>query len=238
MKIAIAIPVFNEEAVLEKNALRLYNFLKKNPLGEWKIIIADNASTDKTGEIGRNLAANYERVKYLRLDENGKGRAIRAAWENELADVYCFMDADLATDLSSLPKLVSAIGQENYDLAAGSRFLPKSRIQRSILRKFVSRVYRFCLHGSLGLKTKDAPCGFKAVNRKIVESILPKVKNNEWFFDTEMIFLAEKNNYRIKEIPISWTEHKNARRKSRVKFIKVSLRYLKEIWRLKKYAGN
>ena len=149
------------------------------------------------------------------------------------------MDADLATDLFSLPELVAAVGQKNFDLAAGSRFHKDSRVVRSLLRKFISKIYRFILRLILGVKTKDAPCGFKAVNRTIIKNILPQIKNNEWFFDTEMVVLAEKNNYRIKEIPVIWTEHKKIGRKSRVNFIKVSLGYLKEIWRLKKsHARN
>ncbi len=172
------------------------------------------------------------------VPKKGKGRAIRAAWESDNADVYVFMDADLATDLSSLPNLISAVGRENYDLAGGARFHKDSKVKRSLLRKFISRVYRFALHLALGLKTKDAPCGFKAVNRRVVQNILPRIENNEWFFDTEMVVLAERENYRLAEIPVIWTEHKKIGRKSRVSFIKISLNYLKEIWRLKKYDGN
>lgn len=239
MKILITLPVYNEESILKDNTLKLYDFLKKNIAEEWQIIIADNNSVDQTGEIGKNLEKNREKIKYLYIPEKGKGRAIRAAWEGNDADIYIFMDADLATDLSSLPALIAAVGRENFDLAAGARFHKDSKVNRSLLRKFISRVYRFALHFTLGLKTEDAPCGFKAVNRRVVQNILPQIKNNEWFFDTEMVALAEKENYRIKETPIIWTEQKKIGRKSRVNFIKVSLGYLKEIWRLKKsHAGN
>lgn len=239
MKILIAIPVYNEESILAENVTKILDFLKKNIAEEWQIIIADNNSNDQTGEIGKNLEKKYPEIKYLYISEKGKGRAIRSAWETGEADVYIFMDADLATDLSSLPALIAAIGRENFDLAAGARFHKDSRVNRSLLRKFISQAYRFALHFTLGLKTKDAPCGFKAVNRRVVQNILPQIKNNEWFFDTEMVALAEKENYRIKETPIIWTEHKKIGRKSRVNFIKVSLGYLKEIWRLKKsHARN
>ncbi|MFH2136498.1 MAG: glycosyltransferase [Patescibacteria group bacterium] len=239
MKILIAVPAYNEESILAENATKIYNFLKKNIAEEWQIIIADNNSTDRTGEIGKNLEKNLSEIKYLNIPEKGKGRAIRAAWENAAADVYVFMDADLATDLSSLPALLAAVGKENYDIASGARFHKNSKVQRSLLRKFISKIYRFVLRLSLGLKTKDTPCGFKAVNHKVVKNILPQIKNNEWFFDTEMIILAEKQNYKINEIPIIWTEHKKTGRKSRVNFIKVSFGYLKEIWRLKKsHARN
>ncbi|MBI5071925.1 glycosyltransferase [Candidatus Falkowbacteria bacterium] len=239
MKILIAIPVYNEEAILAENVTKLYDFLKKNIADDWQIIIADNNSTDRTSDIGKDLEKNIGEIKYLHIPQKGKGRAIRAAWESNDAEVYVFMDADLATDLSALPALVAAVGRENYDLAAGARFHKDSKVNRSTLRKLISRIYRFILRMILGLKTKDAPCGFKAVNRAIVQNIIPQIKNNEWFFDTELVILAEKNNYRIKEIPVIWTEHKKIGRKSRVSFIKVSLGYLKEIWRLKKsHARN
>lgn len=239
MKILIAVPAYNEEPILAENVKKIYDFLKKNIMDDWQIVIADNNSSDRTGEIGKDLEKNFERIKYLHIPKRGKGRAIRAAWENSDADIYIFMDADLATDLSSLPALISAVGQEKYDLAAGARFHKDSKVQRSLLRKLISRIYRFALRFTLGLKTKDAPCGFKAVNQTIIQKIIPLTQNNEWFFDTEMVVLAEKQNYRIKEIPVIWTEHKKIGRKSRVNFIKVSLGYLKEIWRLKKsHAGN
>ncbi|MFA5128988.1 MAG: glycosyltransferase [Patescibacteria group bacterium] len=239
MKILVALPVYNEESILKENALKLYDFLKKNITDNWQIVIADNNSSDRTGEIGKNLEKNFVEIKYLHLPQKGKGWAIRTAWEREKADVYAFMDADLATNLSALPALIAAVSRENYDLAAGARFLPESKVKRSLIRKIVSRIYRIILYLTLKLKTKDAPCGFKAVNHIVIKNILPQIKNNEWFFDTEMIVLAEKQNYRVKEIPVIWTEHKKIGRKSRVNFIKVSLGYLKEIWRLKKsHAGN
>jgi glycosyltransferase involved in cell wall biosynthesis len=239
MKILIAVPAYNEESILTENVKKIYDFLKNNIAEEWQVIIADNNSSDRTGEVGKNLERNLEKIKYLNIPEKGKGRAIRAAWENVEADVYIFMDADLATDLSSLPALITAISRDNFDLAAGARFHKDSRVNRSLLRKFISRVYRLALRFALGLKTKDAPCGFKAVSRRVIQNILPQIKNNEWFFDTEMVVLAERENYRVKEIPVIWTEHKKIGRKSRVNFIKVSLGYLKEIWRLKKtHARN
>lgn len=238
MKILIAVPAYNEEPILAENVKKIYDFLKKNIMDDWQIVIADNNSSDRTGEIGKDLEKNFERIKYLHIPKRGKGRAIRAAWESGNADIYIFMDADLATDLSALPELIAAIGQEKYALAAGARFHKDSKVKRSPLRKFISRIYRFILRLLLKLKTKDAPCGFKAVNYTIVKNILPQIKNNEWFFDTEMVVLAEKENYSIKEIPIIWTEHKKPGRKSRVSFIKVSLGYLKEIWRLKSHARN
>lgn len=235
MKILVALPVYNEEAILESNTLRLYNFLKKNFTDDWQIVIADNNSTDRTAEIGKKLEKNFKGIKYLYVPQKGKGRAIRAAWDSADADVYVFMDADLATDLSAIPDLISAVRDGKYDIAAGSRFQKNSKVKRSIFRKSVSRIYRLVLRLMLKTKIKDVPCGFKAINRAVMQDILPRVQNNEWFFDTEMMILAEKKNYRIKEIPIIWTEYKNFGRKSKIIFLPTTLNYLKEIWRLKKF---
>jgi glycosyltransferase involved in cell wall biosynthesis len=234
MKILIALPVYNEESILAENAAKLYDFLKNNLSDDWQIVIADNNSTDRTAEIGKNLEKNFKGIKYLYVPQKGKGRAIRAAWDSGDADVYVFMDADLATDLSALPNLISAISRDNYDIAAGSRFQKNSKVKRSIFRKSISRIYRLVLRLMLKTKIKDVPCGFKAINRAIMQDILPRVQNNEWFFDTEMIITAEKQNYRTKEIPVIWTEHKNSGRKSKINFLPTTLNYLKEIWRLKK----
>lgn len=220
MKILVALPVYNEEVILKRNAVRLYDFMKKNFTDDWQIVIADNNSSDRTGEIGQDLEKRFKEIKYLHIPQKGKGRAIRAAWQSADADVYVFMDADLATDLSALPNLIFAIGSEKFDLATGSRFQKTSKVKRSLSRKLISRSYRFVLRLMLKTKIKDAPCGFKAVNRDVIKNILPLVQNNEWFFDTEMMISAEKQNYRIKEIPVIWTEHKTPGEKAESIFLK------------------
>lgn len=235
MRLLVALPVYNEEEILEKNVLKIYNFLKEKVRDDWQIIIANNNSADRTSEIGKKLAHQHAEIKYLYIPEKGKGRAIRRVWQGEKADVYSFMDIDISTDLEALPKLIAAISQENYDLAIGSRFLPASLVKRSFFRKLISRGYHLVLRFWLASQIKDAPCGFKAVNYKVINDLLPKIQNNEWFFDSELVLLAEKKKYKIKEIPILWTDHKKNNRKSRVNLLKVSLNYLKEIGRMKNY---
>lgn len=232
-KILFVLPVYNEEMILKENVLKLYNFLKTNIRDNWQIIVADNKSTDRTGEIGKQLAQTYDEIKYSYIPQNGKGKAIRSAWVNNTADIFSFMDVDLSTDLSALPALISAISEEKYDVAVGSRFLPNSKVYRSFLRKFISLGYRFILHLLLNLKTKDVPCGFKAANYKVVRNLVPQIKNDEWFFDSELVILAEKNKYKIKEIPIKWTESQNPNRKSKINIFKTSFNYLKEIIKCK-----
>lgn len=234
MKILIAIPVYNEELILEKNILKIFYFLKNNLDDNWQIVIADNNSTDRTGEIGKELENKFKEIKYIHIPQKGKGRAVRAAWAVSDADVYIFMDADLATDLSAFMPLVSAVTREGFDLVIGSRFHKNSKVKRSFSRKLVSLTYSLILRLMLDLKIKDAPCGFKAANHKIIKNIFPTVKNNECFFDTEMILLAEKEHYRIKEIPIIWTERGESDGDSKVNVLRVALNYLGEIFKLER----
>ena len=233
MKIIIAIPAYNEEIILKGSVLKTVDFCQKNLDIEWQIVIADNQSTDKTGEIGKDLANQYQEVEYVYVEQKGKGTAIRIIWQKYLADIYCFMDADLATDLSALPELVKGFNQ-GYDMVIGSRAHSKSKVNRSLFRKIFSFGYRLVLKILLNLKIKDVPCGFKAINNKIREQILPQVKNNEWFFDSELLILAEKNGYKIKEIPVIWEDLREGEDKSKVPPLSLSLAYFREVLALRR----
>lgn len=230
----MVIPAYNEEKILEENILKLLEFCQKNLLGSWEIVISDNNSTDATGKIGQQLAAKHPQIQYLDVGVQGKGLAIKTAWEKFDADVYCFMDADLATDLKALPELIGGLCVQKYDMVVGSRFHKDSKVQRGITRKFFSRGYQLVLKNLLGLKVNDVPCGFKAINQKVKENILPKIQNTKWFFDSELVIVAEKQGYKIKEIPIEWADHRSAEDKSKVNPMSLALAYLKEVIDLKK----
>lgn len=218
---------------MEKNTNILYNFLKRNVSDKWEILIMDNGSFDRTSEIAEKLTSQYPKeIKYF-CTKKGRGRALKVAWNKSQADILGYLDADLATNLEALPHLINTI-KEGYDIAIGSRLLKNSQVRRSLLRTITSRAYNFILRKYLGVGFKDAQCGFKAVNQKVVKEILPKVKDNDWFFDTEMLVLAEIEGYKIKEIPVEWNEKRGATRKSKVNLILVSLNYLKSILNLKK----
>jgi len=232
MKAIIVIPAYNEALILEENIIKLFNFAKKKLTADWRIVIADNNSTDKTAEIAKRLAAKFPEITYLFISQKGKGIAIKTAWQKNSADIYCFMDADLATDLSALLALVAGI-MEGNDIVIGSRYHPQSILKRSFVRKLISQGYRSVLKIFLGLKIQDAPCGFKAINNKVKENILPQVKNQKWFFDSELVILAEKQGYKIKEIPINWRDFRKGRDKSRVKTLSLSWSYLKEVLELR-----
>lgn len=237
MNVVIVIPAYNEELILEKSILKLFSFCQSNLNLDWKIVIANNNSSDRTGEIAQKLAATFSQIEYLFIDIKGKGAAIKTAWENYSAEVYCFMDADLATDLAALPELIKGIRDGN-DLVIGSRFHPQSKVSRSLVRKLVSLAYQLVLKIILQTKINDAPCGFKAINHKVRQDILPQIKNQQWFFDSELVILAEKKGFRIKEIPVIWHDLREGQDKSRVKTLSLGLAYFKEVLKLKKRLKN
>ncbi|MCK4744947.1 glycosyltransferase [Candidatus Parcubacteria bacterium] len=235
MKINITTPCLNEGKILNNNIIALFNFLNKNVAeDEWQIIIADNNSTDNTAEIAKELEDRFKQIKYFFISQKGKGVAIRHGWKNFDADIYVFMDADLSVDLEALPKLISAVKEEHYDIAVGSRFHKQSIIKRSIARKMISKLYRVAKKIITNSYISDLPCGFKAANKEIIKKILPLIKNNEWFFDSELIILSEKCGYKIKEIPVKWEEVRESGDKSRVKTIALGFNYIKNLIELRK----
>ncbi|HRY63529.1 MAG TPA: glycosyltransferase [Patescibacteria group bacterium] len=226
--VSIVIPVFNEALVLEKNILQVFDFCHEHFSDAWQLIISDNNSSDATPSIARRLSSAHSPIKYFHLPETGKGRAVLAAWQNFPSDIYIFMDADLSVGLESLPALVAGI-KSGVDIVVGSRFLSSSVVHRSLGRRFISNFLRLVLKIIFGLKVKDAPCGFKAVNQKVVDEIIPHIQNQTWFFDTELLILAEKQGYKM---PVRWQENASPKRKSRVSLFTVIKEYLKNIYRL------
>ena len=203
--VAVVIPVYNEENALPYSIAKLRDFLSKNLKHQWHIVIADNASKDKTWEIAQALAKQYPDVKAVHLDEKGRGRALRKVWLESKADIVSYMDVDLSTGLDAFPKLVQAI-LDGSDIAIGSRLTRGAKTTRGPKREFTSRCYNFIIKVMFFTKLSDAQCGFKALSRECAQKILPLTKNNEWFFDTETLLLAMKNGYKIAEIPVTWVD--------------------------------
>ncbi|RKY39759.1 MAG: glycosyltransferase family 2 protein [Candidatus Omnitrophota bacterium] len=216
-KVEIVIPAYNEEQILEKNIDKLMAFLKdKFAYKNYKVIIVDNGSSDNTLHISQKLEKRYKKIGCIHLSRKGRGRSLKKVWLESEADVLCYMDADLSTDLKTFPELVNSIIIDGYDIAVGSRLLPTSKVDRSLLRRYLSYTYNILLKTIFRFKElPDAQCGFKALNRKVIKTILPKVKNQNWFFDTELLILAQKSGLKIKYIPVNWKD----RPKSRVKIV-------------------
>ena len=207
----VVIPVYNEEHVLAQSVQKLREFLAANLPHTWRIVVADNASTDGTLAVAQRLAEEHGDVSPLHIPQKGRGRALRAAWLGSEADVLTYMDVDLSTDIAFFPALVAAIVDEGYDVAIGSRLKKGAQTTRSFRREFTSRVYNVMIKAAFFTRFQDAQCGFKAISRQAAHEIIPLIKNEEWFFDTELLILAEKGGYRVKEIPVRWREDPDTR---------------------------
>lgn len=225
----IVIPVYNEEEELENNIYILKDFLERN-LTDWRwlIVIADNASADKTQQIGEKLASNNPQIKYLRLSLKGRGRAIKKAWGESKADVVAYMDVDLSSQLKHFPPLINSLAN-GYDIAIGSRLLPKSVVKgRTLKREIVSRCYNLLIKLIFFTRFSDAQCGFKAVTREVADKLVKNLVDNEWFLDSEMLITGEKMGYKIYEEPVTWIDDPG----STVKVMKTASGDLKGLWRL------
>ena len=231
-KICVVIPVYNEEEQLEWSVGEVLKVCKKN-YKNFEIMIVDNASTDETLKIAKKLSKRYKEVKYIHLNQKGRGRALKKAWGITDADVMCYMDVDLSTNLKSLKLLTNAI-EDGYDISFGSRHKKESEVKRSFKREVLSKSYNFLLKLFLDVKFDDAQCGFKAINKKVAKEIIPRIENNEWFFDTELLVKGERWGYKLKEIAVKWTEDEG----STVKIKRTVESYLKNILRLKKRVGT
>ncbi|NCN07789.1 glycosyltransferase [Candidatus Falkowbacteria bacterium] len=228
MKILIALPAYNEEFILTDSVKKIIDFCFNNLVNDqFVIVIANNNSTDKTGQIADNLSLSYSNVEHLFIGQKGKGLAIASAWSKYDADLYCFMDADLATDLSALIIAIKQI-KSGLDLVIGSRFHKQSQVTRSWQRKFISQCYRWFFKILFLLKINDFPCGFKVVTRNVRDSLLSEIENQEFFWDTELLVLANKQGFKILEIPVIWSAVDNNNRQSKVNIFSTSLNYLKQ----------
>jgi glycosyltransferase involved in cell wall biosynthesis len=205
-EIDVVIPVYNEEIALASSVRKLAAYLTAEVRATWQITIADNASTDGTRLIGESLAAELEDVTYMRLEQKGRGRALKQAWLASDADVVVYLDVDLSTDLAALPPLIAPLLSGHSDVSIGTRLDRTSRVVRGPKREFISRTYNTMLRGSLGVQFSDAQCGFKAMRRDAARALLPHVEDTGWFFDTELLVLAERAGLRIYEVPVDWTD--------------------------------
>jgi putative flippase GtrA len=224
----IVIPVYNEEHDLPGSVRRLHRFLATEVPYPSRITIADNASTDDTLAVAEALAEELTDVDVIHLDAKGRGGALYTAWMASDADVVAYMDVDLSTDLSALMPLVAPLISGHSDIAIGSRLAASSRVVRGPKREFVSRSYNLILRGVLGARFSDAQCGFKAVRADVARQLLPLVADTGWFFDTELLVIAERAGLRIHEVPVDWVDDPD----SRVDVVGTAINDLKGCWRV------
>ena len=229
-------PVYNEEAGLEQSVRRLRAYLDADFPFPAIVTIADNASVDGTWDVARRLERDLPGVRAFHLDEKGRGRALRTVWSQSEADVVAYMDVDLATDLRALLPLVAPLLSGHSDVAIGSRLAHSASVQRGPKRELISRCYNLILKVALRNRFSDAQCGFKAVTRQVARTVVPRVEDDQWFFDTELLVLAERNRLRIHEVPVDWTDDPD----SRVDIVRTALDDLKGTWRMirRRWSGR
>ena len=227
-RVDVVVPVFNEQAVLARSIRRLHDHLTAYMPFAWRIVIADNASTDQTPRIAAALAADLPGVELLALSQKGRGRALRAAWLGSDAEVVCYMDVDLSTDLRALLPLVAPLVSGHSDIAIGTRLHRGSQVVRGAKRELISRSYNQLLRLTLGARFSDAQCGFKAMRTEAARRLLPAVIDDAWFFDTELLMLAQREGLRIHEVPVDWVDDPD----SRVDIVPTALEDLRGIVRL------
>lgn len=229
-QVDVVIPVYNEQGSLERSITTLSDYLAAHCPYRWRIVIADNASIDRTPEIGRRLAEAGERVSYLRLEQKGRGRALRTAWSQSEADVLSYMDVDLSTDLDCFLPLIQPLAEGRYGLAIGSRLKKGAQVTRGLKREAISRIYNLMMWAMFPRKGfYDAQCGFKAITRQAAQELLPVVKDQAWFFDSELLLKARARGYQIHELPVRWVDDPD----SRVKIAKTAWEDIKGMWRVR-----
>jgi putative flippase GtrA len=226
----VVVPVHNEQHTLRACVTRLHDHLVQTFPYPFRITVADNASTDDTWQVACALAAEYAAVAPVRLEQKGRGRALKAVWLASDAPILAYMDVDLSTDLDALWPLVAPLMSGHSDLAIGTRLHRSSRVVRGPKRELISRCYNLVLRASLGARFSDAQCGFKAIRADVAAELLPLVEDTSWFFDTELLVLAERSRLRIHEVPVDWYDDPD----SRVDIVSTALDDLRGVARVRR----
>jgi glycosyltransferase involved in cell wall biosynthesis len=207
----IVLPVYNEENDLPRNVATLHEFLEKKCPYDWQIVVANNASTDRTAEIADKLSAENARVRALHLPLKGRGRALRQAWLSSDADILSYMDIDLSTDLQCFLPLIEPLANGQADIGIGSRYKKGAQVERGLKREILSRGYIGLIKLFFSCRFTDSQCGFKAVTRRAAQTLVPLIENQGWFFDAELLLLAEHYGFRIFDLPVRWVDDPDSR---------------------------
>jgi glycosyltransferase involved in cell wall biosynthesis len=226
----VVIPCLNEVRVLRESVRRTLELADAHPRFDWRVVIADNGSSDGTGELARELEREDPRVRALLIPTRGRGLALREAWLGSTADIVAYMDVDLSTDIAHLPELVEMVANRGCDVAIGTRLARGSQTRRSLKREITSRGYVAMIRLTFPrLRITDAQCGFKALSRNAAHDLVPRIQNRMWFFDTELLILAQRHGYRICELPVRWVEDPD----TKVKILKTAIEDIRGLARMR-----
>ena len=234
LTIDIVLPVLNEAHIIEASISKLHKYLTDNLPYRWQIIIADNGSSDGTDQIAQQMTKRWSRVRLVRLNERGRGLALKTVWQKSKADILAYMDIDLSTNLDSFMPIISPLITGDAGLATGSRLMKESRTRRGFKREIISRCYNRIVRTTMKTNFVDAQCGFKAIRRDLAQKLLPHIKNKAWFFDTELLVKAEYEGYKIHEEPVKWVEDAD----SRVRIVETAADDIKGLSRVRKEYGK
>jgi glycosyltransferase involved in cell wall biosynthesis len=229
-RVDVVVPVHDEEAVLRPSVETLLGYLERSFPFPARVVIADNASADRTPEIARSLAAEHDRVEALLLPRKGRGLALRTAWLASDADVVSYMDVDLSTNLTSFLPLVAPLAAGHSQVAIGTRLARSAHVRRQPRREVLSRGYNLLVGGLFRAAFSDAQCGFKALRADAARLLVPLVRDDGWFFDTELLLLAQRHGFRIHEVPVDWVEDLD----SRVDLLPTIRDDLRGLWRVRR----
>ncbi len=225
--LSIILPAYNEAKRIESAVERIMEFMNSN-FQDFEIIIAEDGSTDGTDKVAEKLAEKYGFVRHLHSDERlGRGKALNNAIKRSEYEFVIYMDVDLSTDLKHVNDIYEAL-KAGYDIAVGSRLLKSSRAKRPFTRDLSSRVYNFLVRALLKSGIHDHQCGFKGFRKSRIADILDSIADNHWFWDTELLVLAQRKGLKIKEIPVTW-EHGG---ESKVSILNDSIYMLRNIFRI------
>ncbi|MBT2224376.1 glycosyltransferase [Nonomuraea sp. NEAU-A123] len=224
----IVIPVLNEQRALPGCIRTLNAFLGDSFPLPWRITIVDNGSIDGTWRVARGLSREFPQVYARRLETRGRGAALKAAWRDSPADIVAYMDVDLSTGLGALFPMVASLASGHSEVAIGTRLAHGARTRRSLRRELVSRGYNALLRYGFGAGFSDAQCGFKAARTDVIRPLMDRVEDDGWFFDTELLLLAEHNGLRVHEVPVDWVEDLD----SRVRIVRTAIEDLRGLARV------
>lgn len=235
MTFDITIPVLNEEATLQEQVRKLHVFIVRHfpDTNQWKIVIADNGSTDQTEALGLSLEKEFSNLQFLKVPDRGVGLALKTSWSQSKAAIVGYMDLDLATGLDHFLEAYQAIAEEGYDMVYGTRLHPAAKVVgRTLKREISSRVFNQLLRIYLGVRFSDGMCGFKWLKREHYPALYGRgAQNNGWFFSTELLTVSEWLGLKIKELPVVWTDDVSS---SRVEILPLAKRYIRSMRELKK----
>ena len=226
----IVVPVLNEEAVLDFSIRRLDDFMKNNLSYRYRIVIADNGSTDGTKEIAEKLVRQFNTVHIKTFKQRGRGRALKQVWIDSPADILTYMDVDLSTSLEGFLPMIKPLIKGTAGVGFGSRLSKESKTTRCFKREFISRCYNRIIRLVSKTKFLDAQCGFKAIRKDVAEKFLLQIKDNGWFFDTELLIKTERAGIILHEQPVTWLENTD----SRVDITRTAIDDLKGLYRVRK----